>query len=253
VPLFHESALTEPGETRIILNLGGIANISVLSGSDAPVLGFDTGPASTLLDAWCLKHRGTPFDVDGQWAAHGQCQDDLLAVLMDEPFLQRPPPKSTGRELFSLAWLEHKIAMLHVINPAPTELAESARASQNVQATLSRFSALSIAQACLKALATPPRFSQAETRVQVYACGGGVRNLQLMKDIKSALAAQARLFNWAGHISLQDTSSLGLEPQHVEASAFAWLAAQRWWQRPLSLHQTTGSRRPHVAGALYLP
>jgi anhydro-N-acetylmuramic acid kinase len=238
VPLFHQDALTAPHETRLILNLGGIANLSILSSGQ--VTGFDTGPASTLLDAWAQKHLGTPYDDCGAWAASGLCDEGLLKLLLSEAFFSLPTPKSTGRELFSLPWLEAKLQQYSPSRSLP---------AADIQATLSRLTAQSIADAAHKALDRSSEASTTEAaKVAVYACGGGVRNARLMEDIEMALQ---RALNPA--LKLQSTNELGIDAQQMEACAFAWLAWKRWNLQPLNYSPVTGSRRPHLAGALYLP
>jgi anhydro-N-acetylmuramic acid kinase len=232
VPLFHQDALASKDETRLILNLGGIANLSVLNAGT--VFGFDTGPASTLLDTWSQSHLGKPFDQDGAWAASGTSDQGLLEHLMSEPYFALGAPKSTGRELFSAAWLEAKLRTFKAglpLSPA------------DVQATLSQLTARSIAEATQRAIV-----SKEHGKMALYACGGGVRNNQLMSDI--AVAVQS-IFGPA--LKLRNTSELGIDAQQMEACAFAWLAWKRWNQQPLNYHPVTGSRRPHIAGALYLP
>jgi anhydro-N-acetylmuramic acid kinase len=263
VPLFHQDALSVRQETRLILNLGGIANLSILSSGQ--VTGFDTGPASTLLDAWAQKHLGTPYDDCGAWAASGRSDDGLLKLLLSEAFFSLPAPKSTGRELFSLPWLEAKLQLY-----APSRSLSAA----DIQATLSRLTAQSIADAANNALdrkneasttaastnrittdrtatsrtATNANQDTSAPKVAIYACGGGVRNLRLMEDIEMALQ---RVLNPA--LKLQSTNELGIDAQQMEACAFAWLAWKRWNLQPLNYSPVTGSRRPHLAGALYLP
>ncbi len=232
VPLFHQDALACQAETRIILNLGGIANLSVLEAEN--VFGFDTGPASTLLDAWAQSHLGKPFDRDGAWAASGACEQGLLDHFMTEPYFALSPPKSTGRELFSPTWLEAKLTSFKSRRPLP---------AADIQATLSQLTARSISEAARRAIP-----SKADREIAFYACGGGVRNTQLMKDISAALQSK-----FDATFKLRSTSELGIEAQQMEACAFAWLAWKRCDQQALNYRPVTGSRRPHIAGALYLP
>jgi anhydro-N-acetylmuramic acid kinase len=233
VPLFHQQTLSSTNETRVILNLGGIANLSILNSKG--VTGFDTGPASTLLDAWAQKHLGERYDKDGAWAASGRYDEALLhQILSEESFFSQQPPKSTGRELFSLGWLEESL-----FKQASTKTIRA----NDVQATLSRLTARSIAQATYRAIE-----ENQQPALGFYACGGGVRNLQLMKDISQEL----RLC-FGRNIPLKSSEALGIDPQQMEACAFAWLAWQRWNNRALNYSAVTGSSRPHIAGALYLP
>ncbi len=219
VPAYHRAVFSDPAERRAIVNIGGIANISWLAGAE-PVLGFDTGPGNTLLDGWCTRHRGLPFDEDGAWAASAAPDAHLLAALLSDPYFARPAPKSTGRETFHLAWLAERggPAGLDRLDPAV------------VQATLLELTARSIAQAL-----APLRPDA------VLVCGGGVRNRTLLDRLR-ALVAPARC---------ESTESVGIDPQAVEASAFAWLAARRIDRRPGNLPSATGARGERVLGALY--
>ena len=237
VPLFHQDALGSKNECRLILNLGGIANLSLLDGDR--VRGFDTGPASTLLDAWALKHLGQAYDRSGAWATSGTNSERLLEHFLAEPFFALPAPKSTGRELFSLAWLEDKLAQF-----SPVEQLSA----RDIQATLSQLTARSIAQAAQRALTGAYSSGAERKEIAVYACGGGVKNIQLMGDIQAAFTSLL-----GTPLKLRMTSELGIDPQQMEASAFAWLAWKRWGQQPLNFCPVTGSRRPHIAGALYMP
>jgi anhydro-N-acetylmuramic acid kinase len=246
VPLFHQDALAIPGELRAILNLGGIANLSILKSDSTTgaeqVAGFDTGPASTLLDTWAQKHLGKPFDPSGSWAASGTSNQAFLEFLLNEPFFELPAPKSTGRELFSLAWLESKRSQFKSMDPL---------SNADVQATLSRLTARSIAQAAKREIFVDEKneiLSVKQVSVHFYACGGGVKNTQLMADIEDELQ---RAFGTK--LKLRKTSDLGIDPQQMEACAFAWLAWKRWNQEALNYAPVTGSRRRHCAGAIYLP
>ncbi|MBU3649918.1 MAG: anhydro-N-acetylmuramic acid kinase [Limnohabitans sp.] len=217
VPAFHQHLWAQAGQTVAVLNLGGIANLSLLH-ADGRVEGFDTGPANVLLDAWCQRHRGEPFDAAGAWAAQGQVQSDWLHKWLQEPFLALSPPKSTGRDLFDLAWLESRLP--------------SHAKPEDVQATLLAFTAQTVLMA-LRAHAPEAR--------QVWVCGGGVRNTRLMA---------ALLAGWPeGRVS--STAEGGLDPQWVEATAFAWLACQHVHRRPGNLAAVTGAAGARVLGALY--
>ncbi|KAB7623043.1 anhydro-N-acetylmuramic acid kinase [Alkalilimnicola sp. S0819] len=219
VPIFHAAVLGHPKESRTILNLGGIANITVLpAGAQAPRLGFDTGPASTLLDAWISRHRGLPFDDRGQWGASGDCLPELLGELLADPYFQLPAPKSTGPEHFSLAWLEARL-------PPSWKAAD-------VQATLLRLTAVSIARAVCQ---------HAPDSRRLLVCGGGVHNLALMEAIAEELPEQA----------VEPVSVTGLDPDLVEACAFAWLARAHLRGAAGNLPQVTGARGPRVLGGLY--
>lgn len=219
VPAFHEWLFADASTPTVVLNLGGIANITALA-PGRPVLGFDTGPANTLLDALARRCLGRPFDDRGQWAASGTADAPLLETLLREPYFARPAPKSTGRELFNESWLERK-------------LAESGRrvSEVNLAATLLELTARSIANA-IAALGTKPG--------RLIACGGGVRNAALV----------ARLGTLTG-LKLQSSADFGLDPDFVEAAAMAWLARARLNRAPGNLPTVTAAREAAVLGALY--
>jgi anhydro-N-acetylmuramic acid kinase len=217
-PAFHAAMLAQDGIDRVVLNLGGIANISILD--KAPLRGFDTGPASCLLDAWAQEQLGEPFDRDGIFAARGNVDDVLLARLLDEPYFSAAPPKSTGREVFHLDWLRPR---LHASRATPAD----------VQATLVALTARSIADA-VRAHAPGAR--------EVLACGGGVHNPVLMQAIATALAP----------VAVASTATRGIDPDFVEAMAFAWLARERLLgHAPESVCNVTGARGARVLGAIY--
>lgn len=220
VPAFHRRLFSNSGSTRVIANIGGIANITVLP-IEGSCYGFDTGPGNLLLDAWCAKHTGQSFDDKGAWGATGQANNQLLDQLMQHQFIERPAPKSTGREAFNLGWLEQQLTN-HDLAP------------QDIQATLVSFTAQSLAGA-VKQLN--------ESVNEVYLCGGGVFNDQLVRQLQTNL----------GDIPVQSTAVLGLDPAWVEACAFAWLAYQRINGLPGNLPAVTGASSATVLGALYLP
>lgn len=216
VPAFHQALFADADETRVVLNIGGIANISVLP-PQQDAYGFDTGSGNMLMDAWTQHIWGLPYDADGAKAAQGQVLPELLARLCAHPYFRLPPPKSTGRELFSLAWLQSHL--------------NGAENPHDVLRTLLAFTAQTIVEAVLQ---TP------DVR-HVYACGGGVFNRLLMSELQQRFAIHS--------IALQQTDVLNLNTQWVEAAAFAWLAA--CWQHALpgNPHRATGARRPLVLGA----
>ena len=219
---FHAWRFAAKGQTRIVANIGGITNISVLPADpNAPVLGFDTGPGNVLLDTWHGLHQGGCMDEDATWARQGRANPDLIEVLLRDPWFQRPAPKSTGREYFNLAWLE-------------TYLQGQRYDPKDVQASLLELTARSM---CTEVL----RYSSGET--ELFLCGGGVRNPLLMERIAALLP----------QVSLQDTSVLGLHPDAVEAMAFAWLAYCRMMHRPVALEDVTGASARTVLGAVYRP
>ena len=217
LPALHAAVFTDPAVPRAILNLGGISNLTLLVPGQ-PVLGFDSGPANCLLDAWSQRHRGTPRDEGGAWAASGGVDGALLAHMLDDPYFSAAPPKSTGREYFNLDWLDARLAA--DIEPA------------DVQATLLQLSARSIADA-LRIHAPAIR--------EVYACGGGVHNTALMHALRAALPG----------IRVETTAPLGLDPDFVEAVGFAWLAKARLENQPGNLPSVTGARGPRVLGGIY--
>lgn len=218
LPALHAMLLARPGHARVVLNLGGIANITVL-GADGSVRGFDTGPANGLLDAWCLRHRGEPFDRDGVFAASGRLDPGLLDAMLADEYFALLPPKSTGREHFHLDWLASH-APLAALNPA------------DVQATLLELSARSVAAAIAQ---------HAPSADEVLVCGGGVHNGTLMRRLGELLTPRA----------LCSTARHGIDPDFLEATAFAWLARQRLLGLPGNLPAVTGARGLRVLGAIY--
>ncbi|MBS0591665.1 MAG: anhydro-N-acetylmuramic acid kinase [Proteobacteria bacterium] len=220
-PAFHAAMLARGDTPRVVLNLGGIANITILAGAkNQPLRGFDTGPASCLLDAWTQKHLDQAYDQDGAFAASGHVDDTLLKRLLSEPYFAVPPPKSTGREVFHLPWLAEHLRGL-VIAP------------KNVQATLVALSAITIADAIR---------THARDARDVWVCGGGVHNPVLMTAIAQALAP----------VTVASIAELGIDPDFVEAMTFAWLARERLRNRPApNVHTVTGARRPRVLGGLF--
>ncbi len=223
VPAFHQGVFGRPGETVLVLNIGGIANLSVLAG-DGTVLGFDCGPGNALMDGWCQTHTGQPYDDGGQWAATGQVLPALLDRLLAEPFLQQPPPKSTGRDLFHADWLAGHLSA-SATSPADARPAD-------VQATLTEFTA----RACAGAV---QRFGRGGGELLV--CGGGAFNTQLMQRIAALLPG----------VAVDTTAARGLPPQQVEAAAFAWLARQALLGLPGNLPAVTGARGPRILGAIH--
>lgn len=214
VPAFH-AALFAAEKPRVILNLGGIANITCLAPGKA-VTGFDTGPANVLLDAWCQRHTGQDYDADGAWAASGRCDADLLEYLISsEPWLRGAPPKSTGRDLFNMPWLLERL-------DADAVRRGYALAAEDIQATLSAFTARTIADAIAN-WATPPSGG-------IWVAGGGAANPTLLRDIEHAT-----------DMTVRSTDGLGVPAQALEAYAFAWLAYAH-------CHDTAGNR-PEVTGA----
>lgn len=223
-PLLHGAFFRSPRVDRVIVNIGGIANLSSLPADRSqPVTGFDTGPGNSLLDAWAVRCLGEPFDRDGLWASTGSLVAPLLERLLADPYFSAPPPKSTGRDHFSLAWLE---GALRASSARPRE--------QDVQATLLALTARTIGQAVAR---------WASDAREVYLCGGGASNPALRRALAEEL----------GERRLESTEALGLHPGQVEAVLFAWLARERVAGRAVDLTAVTGARRAAVLGALYAP
>ncbi|MGN5538560.1 anhydro-N-acetylmuramic acid kinase [Alcaligenes sp. Lyrl_28] len=220
VPIVHE-ALFRHEHGRVILNLGGIANISLLL-PGREVFGFDTGPANMLLDAWVNKHQGQPYDKDGQWANSATSDPALLASLLSEPWLALPAPKSTGRDLFNLVWLQKH---LDLVDP------NSGLSAAIVQSTLMDLTVHTIAQAI------QPYAAQVQ---ELIVCGGGAANPVLLKRLGDQLI-----------MPIRSSAELGMDPQSIEALAFAWLAYAHVERIPAGLPAVTGARRATVLGACY--
>lgn len=222
VPGFHQSLFGSDGESKVIVNLGGICNISVLN-AGGTVTGFDIGPCNILLDSWVHTHLGEPFDRNGAWAEMGELDLELLAALLDEPFFKLPPPKSTGRDLFNASWLDQRLdAFPH-------------GAPEDVERTLVELVAVLLAQA----------IAQLGTEVEeVVLCGGGAFNLTLRESIARHLGAMQP----APQLTL--SSKYGVPPDQVEALAFAWLASRHLNGLGGNLPSVTGARGERVLGHL---
>ena len=218
--MFHVAAFSGPAP-RAVINIGGISNLTGLPGHavDGRAIGFDCGPGNLLLDHWMQKHFGAPFDRDGALAASAEPDRQLLDALLAEPFFAEPPPKSTGRELFSPAWLEHAIGA-RKLEPAV------------VQATLTRLAAVAIGSAVKR------WFPQA---ADVVLCGGGTRNATLRRMLAAECAPRPVI----------ESSTLGVEPEHVEALAFAWLAYAHVNRLGANVPTVTGANGSRILGALY--
>jgi anhydro-N-acetylmuramic acid kinase len=219
VPAAHLALFGAPGKTRVLANIGGIGNISVLP-PDGHVTGFDTGPGNVLIDEWTRLHLGKPYDDGGAWAASGRVLPDLLAVLLAEPYFALPPPKSTGRDLFHLDWLRARLAGF------------AGAAPQDVAATLTRLTATSLAQGIR---------SHAPDADALYVCGGAF-NGTLLGMLADELGAG---------VDVQTTTALGADPSHVEALCWAWLAWRFDDRQPGNLPSVTGARGERILGALY--
>ncbi|GAC1527748.1 MAG: anhydro-N-acetylmuramic acid kinase [Collimonas sp.] len=223
VPAFHRAIFGQAGQCRVVANIGGISNISILH-ADGATTGFDTGPGNVLMDAWIAQHQAKTYDGNGAWARQGQVHTALLAALCDESFLRQIPPKSTGRDLFRPEWMAAKLPGF------------SAVPAVDVQATLCEFTAQTLVDAII---AYAPDVSS------VYVCGGGAYNRHLMQRIA------AQLSRHQSSATLATTEDLGVSPQHVEALAFAWLAQQFVLGLPGNLPEVTGAKAHRMLGALY--
>lgn len=220
-PAFHQSLFSTLDETRVIANIGGISNISILSGK-ALQAGFDTGPGNALMDGWFKKHHRGNYDASGMWARQGTINQPLLQLLLDETYFQLCPPKSTGRELFNDEWLEQK---LHALSLAIDAV--------DVQTTLTELTAHTLASAIME---------HAPNTDTIYVCGGGSHNNYLLERL-------AHLST----IKVCTTESLGIHPDWIEAAAFAWLAANRLHKKPIELAHITGAQENSVLGGVYEP
>ena len=224
VPAFHRAAFAVPGEDIAVLNLGGIANITFLH-ADGRTSGHDCGPGNVLLDAWCARHTGAPYDDDGAWASRGKASPELLAHLLREPYFSRLPPKSSGRDLFNAAWLD---AQLQAIPAAAHQ-----RSVEDVQATLGLFTVGAAVQDLHRGM---PHLRK------LLICGGGAMNSFLLTAFQRALPD-------AQVLPIQDASAL--QPMEVEAAAFAWLASAFVDRQPGNCVDVTGARSTRILGALY--
>ena len=215
VPAFHQAVF---GDTthKAIVNIGGIANISFLTKDT--VTGFDCGPGNTLLDNWCHLHTSQAYDGDARWAQNGEVISDLLECLLTDPYFQRQPPKSTGREYFNLEWLRERYPQISKLKPV------------DVQRTLTRLTALGIARSI--------QHFHADIH-EVFVCGGGVFNPLILDDLRKE------------GFQVQSTQTLGIHPMHVESMAFAWLAYCFRHKKAGNLPAVTHAKGPRILGALY--
>ncbi len=215
-PVIHQQLFSQPGKHVVVLNLGGIANITCLQ--DEGVIGFDTGPANCLLDGWVQSHRGVPYDKAGDWAKQGRVNQRLLQALLAEPYFQQPYPKSTGRELFNERWLaEH--------------LVDSQISTVDVQRTLLQLTVASVQMGIMQT---------GQAVDQVVVCGGGAHNDFMLALLADVLA-----------VPVTSSEHLGLHPDYVEAVLMAWLACQNRRNIPLNLNAITGATKPLVYGVSY--
>jgi anhydro-N-acetylmuramic acid kinase len=217
-PAFHAAVFNSPQKKRAIINIGGIANLSLLCGNQ--VTGFDSGPGNTLMDHWIHANRGDHYDADGAWAASGSVNEHLLNRLLQHPYLQLAPPKSTGKEAFNLAWLQQQTQNL------------SALPAEDVQATLTEFTARTITDALA---------SSGQEVDEIYVCGGGAANADLMARIRGKVSP----------VHLGTTTELGCDPGWVEAAAFAWLAYRRLEGLSGNITAVTGASAERILGGVY--
>jgi anhydro-N-acetylmuramic acid kinase len=217
VPAFHEAIFRDARRSRCIVNIGGISNVSWLPAGRATV-GFDCGPGNVLLDGWARRHLGAHYDEGGRWASRGRTDGNLLRAFLEEPFLRLPPPKSTGRELFRMAWLEERL---------PREYRP-----EDIQSTLADFTARAIVEAIDR---------HCSPSDEIFLAGGGARNPALVERIRAI----------AGARRVDLTDALGVPTAHVESMAFAWLAMKCVRREPVDLTAATGARGPRVLGAIY--
>lgn len=218
VPAFHAAVFRDSFVDRAVVNIGGIANVTLLPADNKNLIfGFDTGPGNLLLNAWSEKHLKEPYDHNGKWASRGTVDQNLLRRLLDDNFFKLSPPKSTGREYFNLNWLEKQL--LPLIQP------------QDVQATLVELTTHSIINSINK------YFKKGE----IYVCGGGANNIYLMQQLKLA----------GNDFTIYSTEKLGIHPDWVEATAFAWLAKQTLSGNPGNIPNVTGAKQASILGAIF--
>ncbi len=216
-PAFHQAAFEARGKNRVIVNIGGMANITVLENQQ--VQGFDTGPGNALLNSWARRHIRTAYDRNGAWAKQYSVNAQLLTQMLADPYFQQPPPKSTGRETFNDTWLNEQIQNSR-LNLEPGV----------IQATLTALTAVSIANA----------IKQYSDFDEVYVCGGGVHNAYLLELLSRELQTD-----------IHSTQQLGIDPDYVEAAAFAWFAHQALIRQPANLPSVTGASHPVILGGIY--
>lgn len=217
VPAFHAALFGRKKYDQIILNIGGIANITYLPANrEKKIIGFDTGPGNTLLDLWCEKHCNKPFDKNGEWARSGKLNTELLARLLDDPYFKKPFPKSTGRDYFNLNWLGNS--------------GGGSDHAENIQNTLTELTVKTIADAIT------------HTHIPtIWLCGGGAYNTFLIERLHAHLP----------NADIKSTHEIGIDPQWIEACAFAWLAKQTMENKPGNLSSVTGAAKMAVLGGIF--
>ncbi|OFZ67081.1 MAG: anhydro-N-acetylmuramic acid kinase [Betaproteobacteria bacterium RBG_16_56_24] len=217
VPAFHNHVLRHPDIHRVIVNIGGISNLTDLA-PNGDTAGFDCGPGNMLMDAWCMQHTGKPYDGNGAWAASGKALPALLEAMLNEPFFALPPPRSTGRDLFNMVWLQGKL--------------KGNERTEDVQATLLELTCSTIVQSVRQYCGGAK---------EIYLCGGGARNQTLFSRLAALLPDS----------SVQTTNALGVDSDYLEAIAFAWLAQQTLHGKAANLPPVTGARHPCILGAIH--
>ncbi len=225
VPAFHQAAFHSPKENRFIVNIGGIANITYIPADQSKtVCGFDTGPGNTLLDEWIYKNKNNDFDKNGDWARSGNIIPGLLKNLMQDPYINKQAPKSTGKEYFNLLWL------YNYLKDFPKASAE------DIQRTLTEFTCISICRDI-------ENLTQDNLHATIYLCGGGINNKLLVERLNTQLTK----------LEVKSTSELGIHPQLVEATAFAWLASRTISAQTGNLKEVTGATQDKILGCIYFP
>ena len=220
VPAFHREIFHSQHSDRLILNIGGMSNITLLRKNRETITGFDTGPGNVLMDIWIQKHKQQEFDTNGDWAASGKVDHELLQTLLDESYFHQPPPKSTGRELFNEEWLNKKLNQL-----------SKTLTTEDIQASLLELTSISISEAVLALV----------NKGELIVCGGGAHNTQLLNSLKEKL----------NHFEVSISGDQGLEGDSVEAVAFAWLAQQTIQRKTIDYRQITGASHPTIMGGIY--
>lgn len=219
-PAFHQAMLRDSGEDRVVLNLGGIANVTLLpADTERSAVGFDTGPANCLMDIWTRRHLGKAYDEDGAWAASASPDPGLLAGMLDDPFFELPSPKSTGTQYFSASWLSQRLA------------GADSLPNERVQATLMALTCRTVADAIRR---------HAPNTARVLVCGGGARNTALMRLLADTL-----------ELPVESTKGFGIDPDWMEAMAFAWLAQRTISGQAGNLPAVTGAAGPRILGAIH--
>jgi len=222
VPAFHSACFGKPNTTRLIINIGGISNITILPADNfEAVRGYDIGPGNTLLDQWIQKNKNEPFDSLGAWGKSGKLAPNLLKQFMSEPFFQQSPPKSTGREHFNLSWTNKFLT------------AHPKIANNDIQRTLTELTSQTIANSV--------RSETTDEPCEIFLCGGGVNNQLIVERLEDLLP----------HYSINTTKELGIAPQLVEASAFAWLAYRTLSGLPGNITTVTGANKDKILGGIY--